>query len=278
MRLFFITIFLLMLTGFVSGKTLLGGGEHDLEAIPDVVVSHGENDIAQAWLIAPTARYAHFVRGQQYEAGGVRVQLSEGNILTLMLDENHVFEDRHARLGDLDGDGRDEIILVLTSVQRGSALVAYAVEDGQLVLKAQTPFIGQAFRWLNPAGIADYNGDGTLDIALVQKPHLSKTLEFWTLENGKFVRFARIDDISNHHNGSPFTELSAVADFNNDGVNDLAILSGNYSRLCLFGFPNGQFQELSNIQLPAEGVGDFLIQENTLIIPLANGETFELDF
>lgn len=275
----FVSVF--MTTGLMS-KTLADTGAHDPDAIPHVVVTKGNNDIAQAWLIAPTQRYPHYVRGQQYEAGGLRVQLSGGNIITLMLDDQHVFEDRTARLADLDGDGRDEIIVVLTSLQHGAALAAYSIVNGEITLKAQTPFIGRPFRWLNPAGIADYTGDSQLDIALVQKPHLSKRLEFWTLKNGGFSLIAAFDNVSNHHNGSAFTQLSATADFNQDGVSDLAILSGNYRRLFLFKFSNNRLVEFGNFTLSAPGVGNFIINQlpsaNQLLIPLGNGEKFELIF
>lgn len=278
MRVLIILLLIQLVVGTANAQTLSQMGLQDPNAIPDVQVSRGSNDIANAWLIDPTTRYAHFVRGQNYEAGGLRVQLSNGQVLTHTLEKQFVFEDRTARLADLDGDGRDEVIVVLTSVQKGAALAAYGVEEGELVLKVRTPFIGLSFRWLNPAGIADFNGDGQLDVALVQKPHLSKVLEFWTMENGEFVRIARADNVSNHHNGSPFTKLSAVADFDKDGLSDLATLNANYSTLRIFGFTNGQLKEISSTSLPAEGIGDFLIEQNTLIIPLANGEKFELNF
>ncbi len=278
MRVLIILLLIQLGLGTANAQTLFQMGQQDPDALPDAQVSRGSKDIASAWLIDPTTRYTHFVRGQNYEAGGLRVQLSNGQVLTLRLEKQFVFEDRTARLADLDGDGRDEIIVVLTSAQKGAALAAYGVEEGELVLKARTPFIGLSFRWLNPAGIADFNGDGQLDVALVQKPHLSKVLEFWTLENGEFIRIVRVDNVSNHRNGSPFTKLSAVADFDKNGLSDLATLSANYSNLRIFGFTNGRLKEISSTSLPAEGIGNFELKENTLIIPLANGEKFELNF
>lgn len=281
MRMIFVVLLSLLAAGPALAAVQLPNGTQDPEAIPGVVVSNGTRDIAKAWLIAPTARYPHFVRGQEYEPSGLRVVSAKGRVITLMLGENFVFEDRIARLADLDGDGRDEIIVVLTSSERGSALAAYALEGGQLVLKARTPFIGMAFRWLNPAGIADYDGDGQLDVALVQKPHLSKQFEIWTIENGTFVRFASVPDISNHRNGAPETGLSASADFDGDGIDDIAVLSGDYSTLRILGFTSRQSREIARYPLPAQATGDFLLTRLAggwqLKIPLSGGEIFEVN-
>ena len=281
MRFVFLIFSFLLLTGVATGRTLEKTGASDPEAIADVVVTNGDKDISQAWLIAPTTRYPHYVRGQQYEAGGLRILGSEGNIVTLMLDDSHVFEDRIPRLADLDGDGHDEIVLVLTSLTKGASLAAYSLVDNKLVLKAQTPYIGRPFRWLNPAGIADYTGDGTPDIALVQMPHLAKRLELWTLRNGHFVRLSSLQDVSNHHNGSPITQMAASADFNGDGITDLAIPNGNYSEIRVIGFANGPAYEFMRAKLPAEAAGRFSLQKSDggwqLRVPLKNRAIYRLN-
>jgi hypothetical protein len=37
----------------------------------------------------------------------------------------------------------------------------------------ETPPISMVHRWLNPAGVADYYGDGRLELALVVTPNLA---------------------------------------------------------------------------------------------------------
>ncbi len=279
---FFLTI---MVGVFVAFSTFASAqqlsGTTDPQAISDLRVASGQKDIASAWLIAPTSRYPHFIIGSKYEPSGLRVKLASGKILTLMLGKDQVFEDRTVRLADLNGDGRDEIILVLTSVTKGASLAAYSVAGDKLVLMTKTPFIGQRFRWLNPAGIADYNGDGKLDVALVQKPHLVKRLEIWTLEGGEFVRSQSINDVSNHRINSKNTDMAASADFNGDGVTDLAILSGDYTKVRVFSFAGGQAKQIGRFALPAAAEGNFkLIQFKQgwqLRVPLANGTNYALN-
>jgi len=254
--------------------------DRDPAALPDTEFARGEAGIAAAWFIAPTGRYDHHVRPTQYEAGGLRVRTAAGETITLMLDERQVFEDRTPRLADLDGDGRDEIVTILSSITKGASLAAYTVSDGAIELLARTPFIGTSHRWLNPAGIADYDGDGSLDIAFVAMPHLVKRLEVWTLSDGGFSQLLTVPDVSNHALGSPHTGLSASADFNADGITDLAVPSGDRRAVRLLSFAGGSPAEIGRRALSARIAGDFGLERSDggpiLTVPLAGGEIARL--
>lgn len=249
--------------------------QSDPQAIRDAEIANGKNDIAKAWLIDETQRYAHFVQGSAFEAGGLRVKTKDGKTLTLTLDDNHVFEDRTPRIADFNNDGKDDIALVLSSLTKGAALALYGVEDDKIVKIAQTPFIGRAYRWLNPAGIADFNGDGQTDIAFVAMPHLVKRLEFWTLSNGKFIQIASEEGFSNHRNGSPFTGMSVVADFNGDGRIELALPSASRKSVRIVDLQNNKVVERKLLPLGGAADGTFLLEGTqgnwSLNIPTDNG-------
>ena len=256
--------------------------DSDPDAIADLRVARGQGDIAETWLIAPTTRYRHFVLGSQYEAGGLRVRLRDGSVLTLMLDEQHVFEDRQPRLGDLDGDGRDEIALVLSSVREGASLAVYGVENGALRRKAKTPFIGQSNRWLNPAPLADFNGDGRLDIAFVAMPHLVKRLDVWTMDSGQLRRIASTGDVSNHRLGSTHIGMTATGDFDGDGVADIAAPDGNRAVLRLISFAGGEPREIGRLPLDGRADGAISVRQKggawVFEVPLEGGTTRQLAF
>jgi hypothetical protein len=251
-----------------------GHAETRPDALEDLRVAHGSRNILEAWLAEPTARYRHFVLGAQYEAASLKVLLREGRILTLRLSENSVFEDRIPRLADLDGDGSDEIVLVRSYLDRGAALAVVGVRGDQLKIIAETSPIGIPHRWLNPAGIADFDGDGRLDIAYVQMPHVLGRLRVWTLRPEGLTEIASLDGTSNHVAGSRHLGLAAVVDFDGDGVADLAIPSLDRRSLRFIAFKGGA-RELARKALPASAAADFSVEheggKSVVVVGLEGG-------
>jgi hypothetical protein len=207
-------------------------------------------DLSKAWYILPTRRYDHGILGDAIEAGGLAVETRDGKVITLKLPKDQVFEDRIPRFADLDGDGMAEIVTILSSIHKGGSIAVYSLKSGALKKQAQTPFIGRPYRWLNIAGIADFNGDGKKDIAGVWTPHIGGTLKFWTLARGRLKKIGSITGFSNHFIGSRDQRLSAVRDVNGDGIADLALPSANRKALRIVGFAKGRLVEHANIKLP----------------------------
>ena len=186
--------------------------------LPDSQAVAGSHDIAWVWLGTPTRRYPHGALGSPVHAGSVHVLTrSPGRSMAavgLSLPVHRVFEDRVPRLVDLDGDGRDEIVLVEADALRGAALVVLglAQRDGQttLVERARGPHAGSTFRWLNPVGFADFDGDGQLDVASVTTPHIGGVLTLHHLQPPALVPFARALDVSNHRMGALEQQLAVI--------------------------------------------------------------------
>jgi len=78
------------------------------------------------------------------------------------------------------------------------------MQQGRLQKIASTPHIGTRFRWLAPAGIADFDGNGTLDFAYVDRPHLAKTLRIWSLNGTMLTEIQAIKGLTNHRIGEDF--------------------------------------------------------------------------
>ena len=225
--------------------------------LPGGRVVAGTRDIARAWLAAPTDRYSHAVFGHRLAAGSLVIETRAGKRFTVRLKDDAVFEDLAPRLGDLDGDGRDEIVLVKSYLRRGAALAVIAQRRGNYEVVAETPPLGQPGRWLAPAGFAPFTGDG-MKIALVRQPHTLGALELWEWRDGRLQKLAALAGFANHVAGSDALAMSAAADFDGDGAADLALPSFDRTQLRIVSF-KPEMHEIAAVPLPAPAATDLAL-------------------
>lgn len=245
-------------------------------ALPDAVVATGDGVVRKAWLAEPTDRYGHGILGDRIEAGALMVALEGGRVLGLRLPKSSVFEDRQVRLADFNGDGVSEFVVVESSLSQGAALAVYGIREGRIQLIARDDWIGTRNRWLNPAGIADFDGDGELEIAVVLTPHIGGTLKL--LRPAGATRMQTVASqwgFSNHAIGSRDQGLSAVVDWNGDGVPDLLLPTESRDAVVVVTFKGGRFNELARYPLERAIFGNFSLHRDSLgpavHVPLIDG-------
>ena len=159
--------------------------------------------IAEARYAEPTERYAHAVLGDGIEHGALAVRLTDGSRQTARLAEALVFEDTAPRLHDLDGDGHWEVVAVESHQSEGARLAVWGLEGGRLARLAATPHIGTRYRWLAPVGAADLDGDGAMEIAYIDRPHLARVLRVWRYDAARraLAEVAAAEGHTNHRIG-----------------------------------------------------------------------------
>ena len=142
----------------------------------------------------------------------------------IRLPESRVFEDLAPRLVEIGAGGRRAALVVESDLSRGARMALY--DGGGLI--AATPFIGQSNRWLAPVGWGDLDGDGALEFAYVDRPHLARTLRVWRLEGGELREVAAMPGLTNHRIGWDYIE-GGVRDCGRGP--EMILASGDWSRV-----------------------------------------------
>lgn len=183
-------------------------------ALAMAAVPGAAQTITAAEFEGPTDAYPHGVLGDDLEWSELHVTItrsagSEGGIfhghasLTYRVTPpgGLVYEDLQPRLWDVTGDGKPEVVVVESDPDMGARLAVIGVVDGMPDYVAATPHIGTRFRWLAPVGAADFDGDGHVEIAFVDRPHLVRTLRVWRFTGDAFFEIAHMDGLTNHRIG-----------------------------------------------------------------------------
>ncbi len=167
--------------------------------------------ILRAQYADPTTRYAHAVLGDDVEYSRLVIEVEtvradskavlKTGASTVDLPLSRVFEDIAPRLWDVTGDGLPEVVVIETDMALGAQLAVYDASGDKI---AATPHIGQPHRWLAPIGAADLDGDGQIEIAYIDRPHLAKTLRIWRFHRGRLEEVATAKGLTNHRIGEGF--------------------------------------------------------------------------
>jgi len=169
----------------------------------DVII----DEVVGAGFRGETDAYHHCILGDCIEWSALEIvgRAPDGTQTSRVFEAGagFVFEDTGVRFWDVTGDGQFEVVVILTSLTSltlGASLAVYNAEG----LIAQTPHIGQTQRWLAPVGAADFDGDGRIEVAFVDRPHLAKTLRVFEWDGAGLVLDAELAGLTNHRIGENF--------------------------------------------------------------------------
>lgn len=133
-------------------------------------------------------------------------------------------EDTAPRMADVNGDGMPEAIVVHAVAGLGARLVVLALPDLQPI--AATAHIGTHHRWMGFAGTGDFDGDGRIEIAYVDRPHLARELVFLRLQGGQLIEVDRQFGLTNHRIGD-----AHIQSMPRPCAGDILLMSPDWSRI-----------------------------------------------
>jgi hypothetical protein len=215
--------------------------------IPQSSATDGKHDIRSALFAGPTVRYRHGILGDAIEAGVLAVERRDGDRVLFVLDEESVFEDLTPRLHDIDGDGRDEVVVVRSYLDWGAALSVFGLRDGELVQIAEADPIGRPHRWFNPIGAADFNGNGQVEFAAVITPHIGGWIVLCRHDGRHLREIGRWPGYSKHGIGSTVLRMATVVDANGDGLLDITVPTHDRNVLKAVTLIDGELAELQSV-------------------------------
>jgi hypothetical protein len=162
----------------------------------------------------PVTRYGHDALGAGHEWGALTLRIdlcpqcaaNKAVERVFRLPEDMVFEDLTPRMVDTDRDGELEVLLVESSLTQGARPALWG-PGGRI---ASGAYIGQSYRWLAMIGAADFDGDGIVELAWIETPHLGKILKIARREGDKIVVLASKAGLTNHHFGLGVIESAIV--------------------------------------------------------------------
>lgn len=238
------------------------------EQLPLSRLALGYRDMRRAWFAGPTQRYQHGVLGDAVEASRLVVDTITGKRIAVNLPADRVFEDVEPRFVNLNGDHTDEILVIESHLHRGASLAVYDLVGDRLVQITSTPFLGKPYRWLNPVGVGDFDGDGSVDVALVATPHIGGILRLYRVDGIHLSLFAEYSGVSTHKIGSTELGLGQVISAN---PRDQLLLPNQARRLLmLLEWTSQGWREHSHVDLPG-------VLESALIPVGLNRWRFQLD-
>ena len=159
--------------------------------------------------------------------------------------------------GDFNGDGKQDLVVIgdePTNLTVPALFILTGNGDGTFALK--TTLTG--FSAPNSVVVGDFNGDGKLDMALVDQGNNTVSV-FLGNSDGTFQAPVVTSSL-----GTGTATYAAAADFNKDGKLDLVIGDGSSNHVVvLLGNGNGSFQAARSLSFPGAqagfdvAVGDF---------------------
>lgn len=191
----------------------------DVQAPPDVRLV-AVDDSRYALYGGRTDRYRHGALGDTTEGSSlIVVDATDESIESqVTLGSPTVFEGLSPLVADIDGDGAAELLTTVADSAAGARIRAYGADGTEL---ATGPVYGPG--WRHQLCVAPFGPDGGPELAVVRKPHVDWTVEFYRFAGGELQVIATREGYSSHSYGSRNLDGGLAADLDADGRTELLV-------------------------------------------------------
>lgn len=167
-----------------------------------------------------TDRYKHAALGDSTEGSSLVIvdSAAERVAVETSLEEPTVFEGLSPLAADIDGDGEPELVTTIADSARGARIRVYGADGAEL---ATGPNYGPG--WRHQLCVAPAGPSRVPELAVVRKPHVDFTVEFYRLAAGELDITATQQGYASHTYGSRNVDGGLAADLDSDGVTELLV-------------------------------------------------------
>ena len=186
----------------------------EVDALPDGRLA-ALGDGRYALFTAVTDRYEHGALGDSTEGTTLTVVDPAEPALDWQttVGPPEVFEGLQPLVADLDGDGDPEVVTTVADAQQGARIAVFGAEGDRI---ATGPVHSPG--WRHQLTVGPFGPGGRPELAVVRKPHVDHTLEFYRLRDGDLDVVATVGGFSTHTYGSRVLDGAVAGDFDDDGT------------------------------------------------------------
>jgi hypothetical protein len=182
-------------------------------------------------LTEPTDEYAHGILGDKYEAGSITIIDSRSgyNIINkISMESGTVIESLYPIVFDVDGNGKNEIIVTLSNRDKGAWIAVFDLK-GDLVMEGTS--IGRGNRWRHQLAVAPFGPEGEIELVDVLTPHIGGVVEFYGFREGRLEILSSVEGYSSHKIGSRNLDIALAGDFDKDNQFEIMVPRQDFSGL-----------------------------------------------
>ncbi|HEU5324240.1 MAG TPA: VCBS repeat-containing protein, partial [Methylomirabilota bacterium] len=125
-------------------------------------------------------------------------------------------------VGDVDRDGRPDVVLTRSYADRGSAVLVLTRRDGRWQVMGESTPLGRPQRWQHVLAVADLDGGGPV-VLTVRTPHVGGVLQALRLRGLVLEPVAMHTGVSSHALGSRNLQQAATVDLDGNGRPEVVV-------------------------------------------------------